>query len=189
MNKKFEIWRQAIHALIGVVAVLLLHFSIIGIWSILAITIFIALLFFIRIKKKIWLLDKIIGIFERPEKKHYYEGPLTLFIGMFLALLFFEKNIALASIMILSLGDAAGTAFGKFFGKKKIPWSSKTFVGSAAGIVFSFAGASFFVPIWHGIIASIVAMAVESFDKDFTRINDNILVPVVAGCVLAIIKI
>ncbi len=185
--KRFEIARQIIHIVLGLATVVLLYFGIISKWFVLGIAIIIAVIFFIRLKWELPIIDKIISKFERPRKRHHYEGPLAFFLGMFAVLFVFEKNTALAGIMIMVLGDSASTIFGRLFGRIRIPWSRKTIIGSVSGIVFGFLGALLFVPALHAIIASFVAMIVESFDKDLIDINDNILMPVSASAVIAVL--
>jgi len=188
MKKRFEIGRQIIHIVLGLIIVALLYFNLINKWSILGISIIIAVLFFVRLKRKLPVIDEIVEPFERKRKKHHYEGPLAYFLGIFAVLAIFEKNIALASIMIMVLGDSASTIFGRLFGTLRIPWSKKTVLGSLAGMVFGYLGAWLFVPLQYAIIASFAAMIVESFDKEFIDINDNIMMPVAAGAVIAILK-
>jgi len=188
MSKKVEIKRQALHIILGIATILLIQFNIISKWFVLGCAIIVSILFFISLKTSIPFLDNLVKHFERPTEKHKYEGLLTFFLGMFAVLFFFDKNTALAAIAIMVFGDSASTIFGKLFGKTRIPWSSKTIMGSLFGIIFSFWAAAIFVNWLHALIASIVAVLVESFDQNLLDINDNILMPVSAAIVLALLK-
>ena len=186
MKTDLELGRQLIHIVTGIIIVILLFFEVINKWVILGLVILGVILFLIRLKTPLDSIDKIVKPFERKNEKHHYEGPLTFLMGIMAVLFIFDKNIALASILIMTLGDGASTVFGTLLGRRKIPWSNKTFTGSFFGIIFAFAGAVFFVNWLYALIASVAALIVECFDRGLMDINDNILMPVVAGAVLAI---
>ncbi|MBW3011296.1 hypothetical protein KY326_03695, partial [Candidatus Woesearchaeota archaeon] len=127
--------------------------------------------------------------FERKEhrKVHPGRGPLLLFVGCFIALFFFETNIALASIMILAIGDSFTNLFGPF-GKMKTKLHKKKFLeGTIAGIIGATLGAMLFVPFWIAFVSTLIAMFVELVDLDRYYLDDNILIPVIAGLVMTLL--
>jgi len=101
--------------------------------------------------------------------------------------LLFDKDIAMASIMVLALGDSVSHLYGLHYGKIKHPLSNKKFLeGTIAGFVAGFIGALVFARWYEAFFASLAAMIVEGIEvKIGTRqIDDNIIVPLVAGGVL-----
>mgnify|MGYP001611266033 CR=1 FL=1 len=120
-----ELRRQIFHALLGLVLVILLNFDLINIKILIFILIIGLVISFLSNKYKIpvikWFLEK----FDR-EINIKGQGVLTYFIGVIVALLLFEKNIALASIIVLALGDSF-FHFGKF-GNWKHPYNNLKFV-------------------------------------------------------------
>jgi len=60
-------------------------------------------------------------------------GPVTLSIGILLALFFFQPQASCLGIMALAFGDGIASLAGKLFGRREIPWTGgKTFEGSVA---------------------------------------------------------
>ena len=189
MISKKELKRQIMHIVLGVVFIILLYFNILNEFYVFLILLLTLLFSNILRNHKIPLVSFFLHHCER--KKDMKEMPMkgTIFglMGVLLAIVIFPKNIALASITILTLGDSIGPLIGQF-GKIKHPLNSKKyFEGLFAGIIFSFAGAIIFVPWIHALTASIIAMLAESFDEiKGMPINDNIIVPLVAGIVLSL---
>jgi dolichol kinase len=125
--------------------------------------------------------------FEREDDLKTFpgKGALFFFAGSVIALYLYGVQIASACILILAVGDSVNILIGKPFGKIPNPLHSKKMIeGSIAGFIASFIVASFFVPLMPAIIASAVAMLIESIDFGRLQINDNILIPVFAGMVL-----
>lgn len=109
-------------------------------------------------------------------------GPITLAIGIFLALTFFDYRTAVISIFALSFGDGVASLFGKIIGGPKIPFTSgKTFSGSGGCfiilvIVFLSCGLN---PIQATILA-LSAAIIEAFP---TGDLDNLIIPVATGII------
>ena len=74
-----------------------------------------------------------IKTFDRNDAKFPGEGAVFYVLGCLIVLSIFEKNIALASIMVLALGDSVATLAGKRFGKKFLK-NNKTVLDSFSGI-------------------------------------------------------
>lgn len=133
-----------------------------------------------------WFLDK----FDRKGVFLPGQGIITFFIGIILSLYLFEQTIALASILIMSIGDSIATLIGQYGRIKTKLSKKKTLEGAIAGTIASIIGSSFIIQFHEALIVSIISMLVEL--KDFKLkniIDDNILIPLTAGIVLTIIRL
>jgi len=181
-----ELRRQAFHLLLGIVLVALINYDILNLrilFVILFIGAFISLLCrYIKIPGVQWFLDR----FDRENANGL--GVITYFLGVIVVLSFFRKDIALASIMILALGDSF-CHLGRF-GKVKNPLNKEKLIeGLLIGVIAATIGASFFVSFYIALIGSFVAMVLESLDLKIRGrvLDDNILVPLVAAIVMSLI--
>ncbi|MFH1642573.1 MAG: hypothetical protein ABIC04_06780 [Nanoarchaeota archaeon] len=191
---KKELKRQLFHVIFGILIVALIYLNILN-----GITLFILLcvsvgLCIISKRTKIpcvfWFLDR----FEREEDILVFpgKGALCYLISSFVVVLFFPKDIAMASIIILALGDSVSHVVG-MYGSITHPFNNKKFLeGTIAGTIIAFIG-SFLIlqnPLEAGA-ASVSAMIVEGINIEFfkRRIDDNILVPVVAAVVIFCIRL
>ena len=189
-KKKFEIRRKIFHIFLGTIIVLLLMFDIFNSWSLFLIIIIGCILSLVSTQIKIpgiyWFIKK----FEREDIIDRFPGKgiLFFFIGCLLVLRLFDKNIALASIMILALGDSVSSLIGQNFGKHFIN-STKTIEGVIVGVIAASWMASFFVSIPQAFFGSLVAMAVEAVELKIgeSNVDDNIIIPIVAGTVMFLI--
>ncbi len=193
MITKLELKRQLVHILLGIIIVVLLYYNIIN-----ALILFLCLIFFFIIsflqKKKYkiiffsYLLEKLERKYEK--KKIRAEGFIFYLLGSSLAVFLFQKNIALASITILALGDSISRLIGPF-GYVKHPFNNKKFLeGAIVGAIISAMVAMLFVPLILALPASIVSMLIESTDIKIKKIklDDNLLIPLVAGAVMFLIN-
>ncbi len=195
---KGEIARQLVHIAIGLTIVLLLYFDFIKLYSLIIITI-IAFIFFYFIKKykpKSTLICKVLKILKKLERKNEIEefrgrGALFYLIGILIVIALFEKDIAMASIMILALGDSFSRLIGPF-GKIKHPFNNlKCLEGIIAGWIAASLGAMLIIKPFEAITASAVAMLIEGLDIKLFKfqIDDNLTIPVIAGFVIWLIRI
>jgi dolichol kinase len=134
--------------------------------------------------------------FEREEMRTTFPGRglIFFFIGVLLCMQLFPKDIALASIMILALGDSFSHILGEALGTMNnfFNWKSrKLFEGTLAGFFFAFLGAFIFVPLPEAFVASFFAMVAEVIDIDFNgkHLDDNLIVPLVAGTVMLLMRV
>ena len=119
-------------------------------------------------------------------------GTLFFVIGSLLVIQLFELKIALAAIMVLTLGDSVSHLFGAQFGQIKNIFNGKSrklLEGTLAGTVAGFFGAMLFVPIPEAFLGSLGAMIAEVVQIDFNEktLDDNMVVPLVAGTVMLIV--
>ena len=144
----------------------------------------------LSIKIKIPIISFLLRNFER-EKDFPFKGMLFFLAGCLITIKLFTKDIALASIMILTLGDSTSFLFGAFLGKIKFKLNNlKNLEGILAGIFFGFIGSLFFVNITEGFFSSLVAMFIEGVGVKLgvSDLDDNLIIPLVAGTVIYLIR-
>ena len=192
--ENLEFRRQIFHLFLGIIIVILLANGSINKEMILITAIVGTTLSYLSKKIKIPVIHNLLEIFERKEelKKFPGKGMIFYFVGVYLSLLLFTKEIAMASIMVLALGDSVSHLFGLHFGKIKHPLSKTKFLeGTIAGFVAGFIGALAIVP-WHeAFFASLAAMIVEAIEIKIgtEQVDDNLIVPLVAGGVIWVIRL
>jgi len=184
--------RKLFHLTLGIFITALLYFDIIDVWIILPITLAGFLVSAIKRRKRMPITEWFLRRFEREENIATMpgKGALYFFVGLLLVLALFPKDVALASVIIFSIGDSIATMVGMRVGRIKHPLSSTKFLeGSAAGFVWALLGALLFVPPLEALAASFFAMAVEGIDFiKGRRVEDNITVPLVAGVTIMIMR-
>jgi len=206
-TEKIEVRRQLFHVALGIVLVGLLYFGVMD-WfgaqpplSTLSplppparplglVLVMGAALVLLSRKYKLpgvyWFLER----FERPEARRVFPGRGAFFyiLGAFVVISLLEKPIAMASIMILALGDSSSHLIGGYIGRMRHPFSDTKFIeGHVAGALIGTCGAMFFVPPLVALVGAAVAMFAEGIDVGFGGnwiLDDNLVVPVVAGAVI-----
>ncbi len=188
-----ELGRQFLHLTIGLSAVALYYFGILNPLTLAGLVLVSFALSLISKRAKLPVIGFLLESFERETdiKNLPGRGFITFFAGMWLVVSLFERETALPSLMILTLGDSFATVVGLVAGRVRMPFSrSKTLEGTVAGILAGFLGAYFFLRNWQvSIIASSAAMIVESVDI-LTKepLDDNILVPIAAAAVVMLLS-
>ena len=121
-----------------------------------------------------WMLDN----FER--KKNYPgAGAINFFIGIFVALAFFNKDAVFLGILALAFDDSFSTIIGKTFGKHFIR-KNKTLEGTLGGLVASFLVLCLFINPAVALLVSVAAALVELF----ALLDDNLLIPLVSSIII-----
>jgi len=193
MLTKLEVKRQLVHILVGILIVTLLYFDILDALILFVLTVVGFVLSFLSKKFKIPVISKLLKTFDREKDLKEFPGKGLVFyvFGAFLAVLFFSKEIAMASILILAFGDSVSRLVGPY-GYLKHPFHSEKFLeGVIAGTFAATLGAMFFVPFLQAFLASVVAMLLEGVDleiKNF-KVDDNLMIPVVAGGVVWLVRV
>ena len=189
---KLEIKRQPSHILLGLLLVALVSYELLTPTALLAaIVILIVASFFVR-KIKPQAVYDILRFIEREEDLKYFPGRglINYLIGTLVVVLLFEKDIVLASIMILAFGDSISRLVGPF-GKIKHPFNNKKFLeGIIAGLVAASLGAMLFVRPYEAITASFFAMLLEGFELRLFRfkIDDNLTIPLISAAVIWVVR-
>jgi len=192
--KQFEQNRQIFHIFLGITIVILLMFGFINKEMILLATIAGLIVSYLSKSRKIPVIYNLLDKFEREKDINNFpgKGMIFYFIGVYLVLLLFPKDIAMASIMVLALGDSVSHLFGLHFGKIKHPFSKTRFLeGTFAGFVAGFIGALVFARPIEAFFASLVAMIVEGIEIKIgtDQVDDNLIIPLVAGAVIWLIRL
>ena len=184
--KLLEAKRQLFHAVVGVLIVAFFYYDILPLWLFFIIIITAVIIYLFWEEGYQPVLDWFIRNFER-NKAEKGIGALWYVLGCFFTLLLFPKNIALAALMILALGDSVSHHIGRFYGRIPHPLNKKKNVeGTLLGIFAGFAGAVLFVDALPAFIAAFVAMNAEVVEWKIGRwkLNDNFYIPLLAGVVL-----
>jgi dolichol kinase len=191
VTDKFELRRQIMHLCTGSAIVLLLKLQLMSTQILFAATFFGGFLVLLARKVRIPFIHDLLVFFERPHHMARFPGRGSFFLvlGAALATLIFEPQIAIAAIMIMAVGDSVTNIVGRHFGKIPNPFNAKKNIeGTFAAMVCATLAALFFVPFWPALVASAASMAIESIDIGLKRfqieIDDNVMIPLVAGVVM-----
>ncbi len=196
MLTRKEVGRQTLHALIGVSIVTLYYFNIVSPFAVFLGIIVGLLSSFLSKRIHIPILSSFLNNFERDKEKSRFpgKGMIFFFIGVLLVMQLFEKDIAMAAIMVLAFGDSVSHIFGVKFGQIRNIFNGKSrklLEGTLAGTLAGFLGAMIFVPIPEAFFGSAVAMIAEVVKIDFNdnTLDDNLTVPLVAGTVMLLMRL
>ena len=138
-----------------------------------------------RNKKLYW---KLFGwMTKKEELQEEFTGASYLLIASLLVVMLFPKNIAVVSLIYLTIGDPTACLIGVFFGKKII-FCSKTLEGTLAFIFSGFTVSLLIteIPLLYKVITAIIAGIVEVFSF---KIDDNFTIPIISGITLYAISI
>ena len=118
------------------------------------------------------------------EPYEFATAPIFYALGIILALTIFPPAAGYASIAILTLGDGSATLFGKKLGKTRFPFNkAKNLEGSILGFTIAFLGATLFIEPIRALISAAAGMLTECLP---TPINDNLIIPLIAGTILTL---
>lgn len=187
MDKNLELKRQIFHLLLGIIFVILLNEDILNIQILFLLLLAGFLLSLISKKYNILGINWFLKNFDREKEYLPGYGALTYFLGMIIVIGVFEKNIALAGIIILAFGDSF-THLGRF-GKIKNPFSKAKYLeGTFIGIIAATLGAGFFVSWQAAFFGSLIAMGVEALEIAIfkRKVDDNLLIPIIACFVISL---
>ncbi|MSR85935.1 hypothetical protein EXS74_00900 [Candidatus Woesearchaeota archaeon] len=185
MISALELRRQSLHLLFGIFLMCMLYFHLFTVYHLIVSFILGFILSFLckhyRVPLASWVMDK----FERPENRYIFpgKGPLFFVLGSIVVVYFFPLKIALASIMILTLGDAVSHIFGKLLSRRTYK-HFKSVEGTVAGVAFSFVGALLFVNVFAALFGSMLSMGLETIKMNY--IDDNLLIPIAAALIMSI---
>jgi dolichol kinase len=185
---RLEIKRQPIHILLGLLLVALIYYDFLTPLILLALVL-LGLVGSSYIKKtKPKTVYKLLEFVERGDALESLPGKglIAYLLGALITLFLFEKQIAMASIMILALGDSFSRLIGPF-GRIRHPFNNTKFLeGMIAGIIAASLGAMLFVTPSEAITASFLAILVEGIEMKLgkLKIDDNIVIPVISGLII-----
>lgn len=122
------------------------------------------------------------GILMRDGEENGFHNATYFMTATLFVSIFFSKEIAILSLLLLSFGDPAAAIFGRMFGELKI--FGKTVEGSFACFQVCFLISIFFVAPWQAFLVSLIATLAELLPLPF---NDNIRIPVLSAFALYLI--
>lgn len=126
------------------------------------------------------LYRRLFGRMIKPhEFRKHFTGATYVFLGAFLAIFLFPKEIAVTCLLFLTIGDPTACLVGLSIGRIKI-YNNKTLEGMLAFVLISLL-ATFWIagiPLWIKTIGVLVASFVEVIHR---KIDDNVLIPFFSG--------
>jgi|GEM_PF-587792 len=189
--KELEFRRQSFHFACGFLCVFLHWAGALRLRFIAFILVSGLILSFAAQYKKIPILSEILALVDRPRDDNFPgRGAFYFCLGVFLTIMIWQGDnihIAYASILILAVGDSLNHLFASQVTRFSLPWNRrKNVVGIITGILMGTFAAQFFVPVMPALIASTLAITAETVPWRVGKfyLDDNILVPLVAGGVL-----
>ena len=184
-----EMLRKSFHFVAGLLFAALIYSGIAVWWHFLSLGIVFSssMLYIKKTGANVPLISRFISSIGR-EKEFPGLGSITFIMGALLSSMLFSKYVACASLLVLAIGDAVSPIIGKHFGKIKTIFSKRKLIeGFLAGAGFSFIAIIPIVGVKRAFIGSFIALFAEFWDEtDF--IDDNILIPLVAGTVMTIVS-
>ncbi len=187
ISLKRELTRKIIHLITSLIPLAYFYYS--SEEQILVLCISLFILFLVGDILRIYVIqlrqiyEKIFGkLLREHETEKSLNGATLLFLGFTLAILLYEKNIAVIAMLLLSVSDSLAAIVGKSFGNHR--FFNKTLEGSLAFFISAFIIILFFYDkIFLGLITALTMAIVELVPN---KINDNIVIPIMAGLLLSL---
>ena len=188
-----EFRRQSFHFIFGFLIVFSHWIGALRIREILTLLLIGLIIIVLTIRGHLDFVKKILAKFER---KRVYDfpgsGPFYFLLAVGICFLIFPIKVAYASILILSVGDSLNHIIAKNRMPKRfnLPWNRrKSLLGVFLGIFAGFFAAQFFVPWYSALIASSLAIILETFPWRVGKIfiDDNLIIPLVSGIIMVIL--
>jgi dolichol kinase len=183
---KFELKRKLIHIIAIVLILLFFYLSLTynKFVSLLPIIIFLFLALILECLRIKRVKLPIYPSFFRRNEKNKLGGHIYYLIGILIVLMFFDFDIALASILMLIFGDTTAALFGSKFGKIYII-KDKALEGIIAEFIVDLIIGLIILPYFIAIPMALIATLSESF---IGKIDDNLTVPVFSSLVGQIMR-
>jgi phytol kinase len=193
VRTNLELRRQMAHAITGIILIFLVKMNIVTVPILAGVLIAGTVAILLIRDHHIPGVSHMLKIFERARDMKFFPGRGAFFfvLGSLLALLFFERQIALAGIAIMAVGDAVTTIIGIYFGRFKNPFNpEKHLEGTMLAIIISTLAAFTFVDFHMAFFGAVAGIFVESLAIKFVDrvIDDNLLIPIVAGLVMTAVS-
>jgi len=132
-------------------------------------------------KKEIPLFKK----YYRPEEKNQYAAAVPFFLGALLSVALFDKQIAIAALLMVVFGDLAAGLIGTKYGKHMI-CSTKSWEGFIAGLVVNLA--IVYLVTSNLPITILMAFSGSLAEVSSDHVDDNLSMPLLSGLVGQILK-
>ena len=142
---------------------------------------------FFRTKSK--LIKKLFKIFfDKMLREHELKGQFTgatwVMISASVTILFFSKNIAIISLIFMSIGDTFAALIGKKYGKLKI--YDKSLEGFLGGLIVCLVAAYYYDPLPF-YISGVGALTAMLFETLPLPLDDNFRIPIGSAIVMTIL--
>lgn len=129
------------------------------------------------------LFLKVFGAAIRDHEQKNLTGATYVFTGAVLTIFLFPKQIAVPSLLILSISDTVAALVGIPFGKHK--FLAKSMEGSFSFFVSSILILFYFSP--ESIVLNVLVAAILTIAEAFPmKLDDNFLIPLLSGSLLSI---
>ncbi len=185
IKERKAVGRKLFHLTAGTGIAVLIYYNILNYIILLALTITLIAASMLSRKRKIPFFSYMFNRFGKEEEKDWPgKDAVTFLLGITAATVIFPKDIASASIIILSIGDPIAFFIGKYHGKVRHPLGRKTIEGTLAGIITSFIAATLFIEPIQAAIAATAGMASEAVSERY----DNLTIPLSSGIALWLIR-
>jgi dolichol kinase len=129
-------------------------------------------------------VKKYFGILIRSKEEKSPVGATFILAGSLLAIILFDKPIAIAGITFIIVGDTAGAIIGRLWGIVK--FRTKSLEGSIsfflACVLVSIAIPG--IPFWVKVIGAFCATIVEAITL---HIDDNLIVPITSAALMQVV--
>ncbi|MBN1645464.1 hypothetical protein JW868_00320 [Candidatus Woesearchaeota archaeon] len=181
---KLELGRQIFHLCLGLLIIILFMVQILNPVILLAVLVLGLFISFICMQYKVPVFSALAKKYDRPSDPIPGKGIITYLAGITIASFIFQNEVLFASILILSFGDSFSNVFGRIFGQLKYPKSSRTVEGTIIGLVAAALAAMLFVNPIPAFLGALAAMLAEIIEIDFLHLDDNMIIPLVAGIVI-----
>ncbi len=183
--------RNAIHAALGLYAVLMYEFVITHRQAVTILLVLVAVFGFFEFVRRYvprlndFLIHGVLGIFSRPSERHHAIGSTYYILSMTFITLIFPRHAIEAAVLILAFADPAATIAGKLWGRRKL-YRVKSCVGTAAFFAVSAAVSLVFLllaapqmPAVRAVLASLIlASAGAGAELLSGKIDDNFTIPI-----------
>ncbi|MGB2727175.1 MAG: diacylglycerol/polyprenol kinase family protein [Halobacteriota archaeon] len=176
---KRELQRKAVH--VTSVLIVILYYFLPKEAILLLLTLFLILFLeveFIRLdlKLKLPLFHKL----YRDKEEDRLSGNVFFLIGAIIAISVFSKEIAMAAILMTTIGDSFAALFGKRFGKTWIPkLKDRAVEGCTAEFAVNLLIGFVFLNSWSVIL--VMAGTATIVETVVNKIDDNLLIPLFSG--------
>lgn len=130
-------------------------------------------------QKKIYLFSTVIAFCKRNVK--YDLAPLYLAVGMIVAIILSEHNSAFYAAYVIAVSDSLAALVGMRYGRLKIFYMKKTYLGSLVFFVFCLLGGLYYLTPYYALV---VALSLTLVEVVSIKGLDNLTLPIVSQILL-----
>jgi dolichol kinase len=124
-------------------------------------------------------------LLRESEKTKNLTGATYLFLSATVTFVLFEKNIAVPSVLVLTVADSLAAVAGKMI--NSIRFFSKTLAGSLAFFITGLLVLWLFVPAPLSLLLLVIG-PLTILEAAVVKINDNLLIPLSTGFILYLVS-